>query len=84
MPTGIKFPFQKVSATNGRRHCKGTDEGGYCDGDGNAFGDGRNNANQLIISRTLSFLVMNVCIEVYEDQNCIVDQLLGFCSYIFL
>ena len=33
MPTEITVPFQKVFATNGRRHCKGTDEGGYCDGD---------------------------------------------------
>ena len=51
MPT---FPFQKVFATNGRRHCKGTDEGGYCgcdgdgDGDGDAFGHSTYNAKYTI------------------------------------
>ena len=48
MPTEISFPFQKVFATNGRRHCKGKDEGGYCDCDGDAFGHGTYNANYTV------------------------------------
>ena len=50
MPTEISFPFQKVFATNGRRHCKGTDEGGFCDcdGDGDAFGHSTYNAKYTI------------------------------------